>query len=138
MNFKNYLNISNKQNIDAGMALILISLLMGVFFNNKLGILSLENIYFKIASVLLLVNMIVPKTFYFFSVFWFAFSEIMGTIMSKVILTVIFYIIVLPIALIRQIFGVDNLFLKKYNENKKSVFKSRDTTFKSTDLHHPY
>lgn len=138
MNFQKYFKISRKQNIDAGMALILVSLIMGLFFNNKLGFLSLEYIYFKIALVLLLINMIVPKTFFFFSVFWFAFAEIIGSFMSKIILTIIFYLIVLPIALLRQLFGIDNLLLKKHHEKKKSVFKPRDIVFKPTDLHHPY
>ena len=82
--------------------------------------------------------MIIPVTFYFFSVFWFAFSELIGSFMSKVILTILFILIVLPIASLRKLFGVDILMLKKYNKKNNSVFNPRNITFKSTDLHHPY
>lgn len=123
-------NISNKQASDSGMALVLILLIIGYFSDNLL--------FYYIAIPALVVNMIYPRFYHYFAILWFTFSNILGQIMSKIILTIIYILLVIPIGLIRQLAGIDNLKLSKFKKRKDSVFTNRDHSFTSKDIENPY
>jgi hypothetical protein len=129
---KKYLSttLTKKQISDSGMAVVMLLLLLGFFTAN--------NIFYKIAIPALLINMIVPKFFYPFAVIWLSFANILGTIISRVILTVIYLILVLPIGLIRKSIGKDVLQLKEFKKGTGSIFKSRNLKFLAKDLENPY
>jgi hypothetical protein len=82
--------------------------------------------------------MIVPKLFTPFAILWFGISKILGNITSKIILTIIFYVIVFPIGMLRKTMGKDSLQLKKFKKSDGSVFKERAYTYKAEDLEKPY
>lgn len=68
---------------------------------------------------------------------WFKLSELMGSVMSKVLLTVIFYLFLTPIALLYRLIGKkDMLHLKRGNRN--SNFVERDHQFTKDDLENPW
>lgn len=115
---------------DTGMAVVLILLLLELFIGT--------GIYFKISIPVLILNMTVPQIFYPIAYIWFGFAQILGTIVSKILLFVVFSIIVLPVALLRRLLGKDTLLLKKWNTNNDSVFKTRDHLFSSSDIEKPY
>ena len=115
---------------DTGMAVVLILLLLELFIGT--------GIYFKISIPVLILNMTVPQIFYPIAYIWFGFAQILGTIVSKILLFVVFSIIVLPVALLRRFLGKDTLLLKKWNTNSDSVFKTRDHLFSSSDIEKPY
>ncbi len=121
---------SKKQNNDAGLALTLILLILGFFLDNTL--------YFKIALVTTFVNMTLPALFYPFTVFWFSFSGLLGTVVSKILLTVVFYFVVMPIGLIRKIMGKDSLKLAEFKKSNDSAFVARDYQYSNKDLEQPY
>ena len=66
--------------------------------------------------------MIAPILYKPFGIIWFGISNIMGTVMSKVVLTVIFLALVTPVAILRRIYGADSLQLKKWKKSTHSVF----------------
>ena len=115
---------------DTGMAVVLILLLLELFIGT--------GIYFKISIPVLILNMIAPQIFYPIAYIWFGLAQMLGTIVSKILLFVIFSIIVLPVALLRRLLGKDTLLLKKWNTNSDSVFKTRDHLFSSSDIEKPY
>lgn len=115
---------------DTGMAMVLILLLLELFIGS--------GIYFKIAIPTLVINMISPGFFYPLAYLWFGFAQLLGTFVSKILLFVVFSIIVLPVALLRRLFGKDTLLLKNWNTKNESVFKSRDHLFISSDIEKPY
>ncbi len=111
---------------DAGLALILILLLVVKIGGHD------ELLPFIILATLLL--MIWPKLFKPFAMLWFGLSELLGTVMSKVILTIVFFVVVSPIALLRKIAGKDTLKLKQWRREKGSVFRTRDEVVTPEDL----
>jgi len=123
-------SISKEQAKDSGMAIVLILLVIGYFTN--------DDIYYKIAIPVLLMNMIFPGFYYPFAVFWFGLSNLLGTIVSKVLLSLVFIIVVLPIALIRRLLGKDTLLLKKFKRSSESVMKTRKHTYVAADLEKPF
>lgn len=68
---------------------------------------------------------------------WFALSEFLGMINSKLILSLLFFLILTPIALLYRFFKGDALQLKKKKEGE-SYFKKRNHCFEKKDLEHPF
>lgn len=131
-NLKSIINveINVERARDTGMALVLILLLLELFIGS--------GIYFKIAIPVLILNMIIPQIFYPIAYIWFGLAQMLGTIVSKILLFVVFSVIVMPIALLRRLFSKDTLLIKKWNTNSNSVFKTRDHSFSSSDIEKPY
>lgn len=122
--------ISKKQTIDTGLAILLILIIITFLANDLL--------YVKIMFPVILVTMIYPKLLYPLAVIWLSISKILGTIISKVILSIIFIIMVLPIGYLRRIIGKDNLKLREFKKDSKSVFINRDYLFTKKDLEKPF
>jgi len=115
---------------DAGLALVLICLL--AFQAWKLPVLML------LAVIFLLVAMTYPPVFKPFAKLWFGLSTALGTVVSKIILTVFFFLLVFPLGLLRRTMGKDAMQLKSWKKGKESVFRVRDHQFSAEDLEHPY
>ena len=115
---------------DAGLALVLISLICYQVWKLEILILS--------AIIFLVVAMTYPPIFKPFARFWFALSTALGTVVSKIILSVLFFVIVMPIGLLRRVLGKDSMRIKDWKKGKESVFRLRDHRFAAKDLEHPY
>jgi hypothetical protein len=122
--------ISKKQTTDAGMAFVLILLLLGLFSHNI--------IYYKISIPVLIVNMTVPKLFYPMAILWYAFADLLGLITSKIILTIIFVAMILPTSIIRRILGKDSLQLYKFKKSNKSVLINSKIKFEPANIEKPF
>lgn len=115
---------------DAGLALVLISLICYQVWKLETLIL--------LAIIFLVVAMTYPPIFQPFARFWFALSTALGTVVSKVILSVLFFVIVMPIGLLRRALGKDSMRMKDWHKGPDSVFRVRDHRFAAKDLKHPY
>ncbi len=122
--------ISKQQAADAGMAAVLIFLLLGLFVQNSL--------FYKIAIPLLVINIIFPMFFYPFAFVWFGFSQLLGFLVSKLLLSVVFLVVVTPVGLIRKLAGKDTLRLKKFRKGDDSVMHTRNKIFTFKDIEKPY
>ncbi|MFC1527435.1 SxtJ family membrane protein [Candidatus Neomarinimicrobiota bacterium] len=122
--------ISKNQASDTGLALVLILLLIGLFTQN--------NLYYKIAIPVLIINMIFPMFYYPFAVIWLGFSQLLGTVVSKIILTIVYFVILLPIGIFRRLLGKDSLQLSEFKKGTGTVMKSRDYNYSSNDIEKPY
>jgi len=122
--------ISEDQAKDTGMAMVLICLLI-VLIGHKQQFLG-------VAVVLLLINMIKPTLFKPLAKIWLGFSHVLGTFMSKIILSILFFGMVTPIGLLRRCLGKDSLQIKKWKKERTSVFRVRDHLFKADDIKHPF
>lgn len=123
-------DISKEQCKDSGLALLLILLLLGYFTENQ--------VYFKLTLPVLLITMIAPVLLKPLGIFWFTFSDLLGSLMSRIILSVIFFAVLLPVAYIRRLFGIDNLKLTQFKKGKESVMSVRDYKFLKADIEKPY
>ena len=131
-NFDPTLNKEKQKNRakDTGMAMILISLLVAYFLN--------DNRFLIVSIVLLLLNMTVTAVFKPVAIIWFKLSNIMGTIMTRAILSLLFFILITPIGLFRRTFINDQLKLKQWKKNSGSVFVPRNHLYTKKDLEKPY
>ncbi len=115
---------------DTGLALTLVLLLIVYFFGKT-------PLLVPTIGVLIL-TMTRPAVFKPLAWGWFGLSHFLGGVVSKVLLTAIFFVIVTPVGLVRKMFGVDSLRLKSWKKGNGSVFMSRDHLFSARDLEKPY
>jgi hypothetical protein len=115
---------------DTGLALTLLCLLI-VQFRHAYKLVPL-------AMLFLVITMVWPRAFQPLAGLWFGLAHVLGTVMSNVILTVLFFILVTPIGLIRRAFGADSLQLKQWKKGEDSVFAVRADLVQKKDLQAPY
>ena len=115
---------------DTGLALLLICLLL-LFFTEKMY-------YIFPAMVILVFTMTWPRIFAPFSYVWFGLSKIIGEVVSKVLLTVVFLLVALPIGSIRKLLGADSMKLKQWKKDNDTCFTDTNHTVTADNLKRPY
>lgn len=124
------MEVSDEQCKDSGLALVLIALILSMVFS--------PHYVLPIGIGLLVVTMSVPTLFRPFARIWFGFSHALGTLVSRILLTLLFYGLVTPVGFIRRLLGKDSMQLKKWKRGEVSVFHDRDHLFTRQDLDNPY
>jgi len=127
---KIFTNVTKKQCGEFGLVAILITLILALYFRN--------NNYVIVAVVFTLLTLIVPVIFYPFAVFWFGLSTILGAISSRVLMTIIFFLVVVPVGWIRKLSGNDSLKLRQFRKSVESVMIKRDHEYTKTDLENTF
>ena len=122
--------ITKEQSRDTGMALVLVLLLVRIFTK--------VDGYLIAAIVTLVVNMTAPQLYKPLAVVWLGFSHLLGMVMSRVILTVIYVGVVTPMALLRRLAGKDSLKLQAFRADDRSVMLVRNHKFTGKDIEKPY
>jgi hypothetical protein len=121
---------TKEQAKDTGMAVVLVLLLLALARK--------QNGYIVAATVVQVLDMTVPQMFRPLAVLWFGLSHVMGAVMSKVIMMIIFFLVVTPIAVWRRLAGADALQLKTFKAGQGSVMEARNHTYTGKDLEQPY
>jgi hypothetical protein len=121
---------TKEQAKDTGMAIVLIFLLAALA-RRKFG-------YVDVAILVHVINMIAPPVFRPAAVAWFGFSHVMGNVVSKVIMMIVFFLVVTPIGVWRRLSGADALQLKPFKAGRGSVMEERNHTFTGKDIEQPY
>jgi hypothetical protein len=122
--------ITRDQAKDTGMAMVLLGLILG-FLTDATG-------FFGLAAVLLVITMTVPRVYRPVAVVWLGLSHLVGTVVSRILLTVVFFVIVLPVGLARRVMRRDSLHLGEFGRGKGSVMKIRDHVYVPSDIDKPY
>jgi len=122
--------ISPKQCTEAGIVLALLFVLGGLFT----GI----GLYNKLAVATLFLDLAAPKIFRPFAFCWFNLSIWLGFITSKILLSVIFILIIVPVAIFRKLGGNDRLMLKEFKKSTSTVFTERNIKFGADHLNKTY
>ena len=122
--------VSNKECADTAMAMTLICLL-AVMYTRSLTLLPL-------ALALLLLGMVWPRVYSPLAKLWLGLSLLLGSVMSRLVLSIIFLVVATPIALIMRLFGHDPMRRKAWKKGTDSTFVSRDHLFEAKDLEQPF
>jgi len=68
---------------------------------------------------------------------WLAFAEVLGRMNSRILLSLIFCLVITPVAFVFRLFNKDHLRLEKRPENL-SYFRERKHLFSKEDLENPW
>jgi hypothetical protein len=123
-------NISKDQSRDTGMAMVLLCLLLAL--SPK------RHAFLFVAIALHLLNMTVPVIYRPIAIVWLGLSDVMGAVMSRVLLSIVFFLVVTPIGILRRLFGKDALKLHAFKASGDSVMLERNHSFTARDLERPY
>lgn len=125
-----WLSATRAQARDTGLALVLICLLVAWFAGRR------DFLGYGIA--LLVLDMTWPSAFKPAARLWFGLSHILGTVMSKILLAVVFFTVLTPVGLLRRVMGKDPMQTRGFKKDATSVFRVRDHQFSSKDIETPY
>ena len=114
----------------SGFAAILICLLFFMFNRNDLWI--------YVASGLALLIMIWPLPVRYFAIVWFGIGETLGFFVSRILLTVFYVLLVIPVGLFVRKRIRNNMQLPCFKKETSSVFKSRNHLFIPDDFTKPF
>jgi hypothetical protein len=122
--------MTKDQSRDTGMAMVLLVL---IFY-----IKTRRDGYLWAAVILHVVNMIVPRLYAPVAVLWLGLSHVLGTVMSKFLLSILFFGLVTPIGLLRRLFGKDSLKLNAFKASQESAMLVKNHLFVGSDIEKPY
>lgn len=123
---KIFLGITKKQCVEFGLVTILVTIFLALYFR--------QNDLVKVAFGLTLLTVTVPIVFYPFAALWFGLSKLLGAISSRILLTIIFFIVVTPVGLFRRFLKKDSLKIHQFKKSTKSVMVDRDHLYTASDL----
>ena len=103
--------IENKKEKSLETLLVLVGAFIVIFW------VSSKKIYLLVALVLILIGIVSPFLSAKISWAWLKFAELIGSVMSKVILSVVFFVFLVPIALVYRLTKKNPLFLKRQDES---------------------
>lgn len=115
---------------DAGMTVVLLLLIL--FLRLKWGGLLLGAILVQV------LNMIWPPLFKPIAIVWSGLAHLLGTVVSKVFLSIVYLTLVTPVGILRRLAGKDSLRLRAFKVSRSSAMLERNHTFKADDLERPY
>ena len=118
-------DISPLQAKDAALAITAVFLLLFLFLGNKL--------WCYIALGFCFFSLLVPAGLRLFAWIWYSLSQCLGSIVLKIILTISFIFLVLPVGLCQRLFGRNSMGLKDWH-GKGSLLHDRNYTYSKKDF----
>lgn len=128
---RNYIrqDISRDDCINTALALILLLLIITYFVKNT--------VFLLLSIFCVVLVMVCPKIYAIPAKIWLSFSSLLGILMSRIVLGIIFYCVQTPVALLCRVFGHDPMRLKD-QKTVQSSFITQHRRFVADDLKNPF
>ncbi len=123
-------DLSTAQVYGSGLASLLIILIVYFFTRNT------TLLYVCFGVIILL--MVWPRPFRYFGMLWLSFGELLGFVVGRLLLTIIYGLLVIPIGLFVRKKIRRNMQLFSFYASKQSAFKQRDHVFSEKDFEKPF
>lgn len=91
--------------------------------------------FILLSFVFLAIPLVSIKITFVISKVWLTFSNYLGVVMNYVLMFICFYFILIPLSLLQQLFGGNQISKKK---NGDSFFINRNHTFTKKDIKNPW
>lgn len=115
---------------DTGLVVVLVLLLMAYWTGNSFLL--------PLAIGILLVVMTVPTLLKPLAFIWYYFSITFGKMTNRIILTVIFVGILVPVGVVRRCLGFDPMKRKAWKNGVTSVLTERNHLYSADDFNRPF
>ena len=130
--YQPYSELTKQQCSDSALALLFIIVLLTRFT----AIVS-SPVAINALALGLVIALLIPGVYKPFAWGWFNLSVIMGTVMSKVILTILFYGFIYPLGIVVRLFSKDPMRLNQWKKTG-SVYIDRDELIMKETIIKPY
>jgi hypothetical protein len=115
---------------DTGMAMVLLLLVARIGMH--------RDMFLFWAIGLQAISMTFPQVYKPVAVVWLGLSSLLGSVVSKVLMSVVFFGVVTPIGILRQLLGHDPLQLRAFKRGAESVMWERNHKVTASDIERPY
>ena len=122
--------ISIEKNKDVGLVLTAVFLVMFLHFHDR------TLIFCSLGAVV--ITILFPVMLKPISYIWYGLAEILGMVMSRIILTAVFFLVITPIGFVKRVVSNDHLLTERWKKDSESLFTVRDKKFMSADIEKPY
>lgn len=121
---------SKIQAMEFGQVAAMAATLAGIYYHNW------HLVYLAVGC--LLVTILAPRLLSPLAKVWLWFSEILGVVNVHILLSIVFFLIVLPIGLWRRWRGRDSLSLQQFKKSRNSVMVDISKQYQPEDLKHTF
>ncbi|GEP89064.1 hypothetical protein SAMN05660909_04538 [Chitinophaga terrae (ex Kim and Jung 2007)] len=118
------------QAMEFGQVAALAATLAGIYYHNWHLV--------CLAAGCLLVTILAPRLLSPLAKLWSRISEILGVVNVHILLSIVFFLIVLPIGLWRRWRGRDSLLLRQFKKGRESVMVDVYKRYQPEDLKHTF
>ena len=123
---KIFKRVGSRQCMEFGQVLVLVCIGLGLYH---------KNFHFAVAAFwAMLITILIPRIFFPFAVIWFGIAEVLNKISSWLVLHLVFFILVVPVGMVRKWSGKDTMKLKQFKKSRLSVMITRDHLYEAADL----
>jgi hypothetical protein len=122
--------ITSEQAKDMGLVIVLLLTLCFLHSGNRL--------FVQLALVAVAVALIIPAVFKPVACLWYSFSELLGTVMSRVVLTLVFFLVITPMGILKRLFSRKRMLTEEWKKGRETVFTFRDKVFSGNDISKPF
>jgi Saxitoxin biosynthesis operon protein SxtJ len=128
--WKGFVNITRQQCIESGQVAAIVILAVALY--------SRDFRLVALALTVLLITLLAPRLFYPLAVTWFGLAKVLGEVNIRILLTLVFVLVVVPVGLWRKWRGKDALQLRRFKKEKTSVMDIRNHVYTKEDLRHTF
>ena len=122
--------VSKRQNIDFGVVAALTLLIVGIWCNVL--------VLYRVCVIVLLATALIPAIYTPFTWLWFKLAHVAELVFSKILLSVVFFLLVTPVGLLRKWFANDNMQLKSFGKENKSAFTKKERAYDKASLENQF
>lgn len=87
---------------------------------------------------ILLITLLAPRLLYPLALLWFGGAKVLGEINVRILLSLVFILVVIPVGMWRKWRGKDTLQLRRFKKDKASVMVIRKHLYTKEDLQHTF
>ncbi|HOH06348.1 MAG TPA: hypothetical protein PKY55_04685 [bacterium] len=120
--------MTREKSLEAMLALVFGCLLLSLLLDIKLLL--------YVGLLLGGIGLLMAKTSRALARLWYKLSQALGFVISKVLLSLVFFVFLLPMALLSRVFRPD--LLQRRRKNTGSYFVVRNYSYQSKDLKNPW
>ena len=119
-------DVSEAEYRDTALAFLLVCFLLWLVFGNE--------VFLYIGLAILLFAMVLPKGMKYPAMVWFGFSNVLGTVVSRIILAIVYIVLVLPVGMARRLMGKDAMRIKSWRNGEPSAYVVRNVLYQKEHL----
>lgn len=124
------IKVTKEMRKDTGIVFGLVMLYFGIYSGNSLLL--------KISFAVFLLAVIIPSIYSFPAIVWFKISDILGFVVSKIVLAVIYLIVVFPVSILRKVFGSDPMMIRNFGKTDSGTWIKREHEYTNSDFIKPF
>jgi len=100
-----------------------------------LYLLSKRMVFIDIALAVALISLLIPKAGHYIVIVWYKLAEVLGWINSKIILSLVFILFIVPFSMLSRLFRGEKMDIR--HASKPSLFHARDHKYTKEDIEDP-